>query len=109
MNRGLRKDLDTEVRVTAFDWLQQKTAEYGDVLPRAVLSQGFEFRGHRVPLIGPQGIFKPRLLPEMPLSITTAPHGPYDDSFDDDGFLLYKYRGTDPSHHENAGLRKAMF
>ena len=63
---------------------------------------------------GPQGIFKPAILPEMPLSITTAPPEPsrprpYDDSFSSDGsFLLYRYRGTHPAHHENVGLRLAM-
>ncbi len=99
---------DTEVRLAAFDWLSKKSAEYEDVIPRPVLSRGFEFRGQRVPLVGPQGIFKPKILDKIPLSITTSPKGPYDDSFGVDGFLLYRYRGTDPRHHENVGLRKAL-
>ena len=45
---------------------------------------------------------------EVPLSITTTPHGPYDDSFRPDGLLRYRYRGTDPDHIENRGLRFAM-
>jgi len=102
-------NLDAEVRLAAFNWLSQRIDSLGDVLPRSILAQGFDFRGKRVPLLGPQGIFKPRILPEIPLSITTAPKGPYDDSFGPDGFLLYKYRGTDPKHHENVGLRKALF
>lgn len=108
MNSSSSRHIDAEVRMAAFDWLSQKTIELGDVLPRAVLSQEFQFHGQRIPLLGPQGIFKPKILPELPLSITTAPRGPYDDSFDNDGFLLYKYRGTDQRHHENSGLRKAM-
>ncbi len=80
---------------------------FGDVLPRLILAQGFVFKGTRVPLLGPQGIFKPKVLTEIPLSITTSPKGPYDDSFASDGYLLYRYRGTDPQHHENVGLRKA--
>ena len=108
MNSSYSRHIDAEVRMAAFDWLSQKTIELGDVLPRAVLSQEFQFHGQRIPLLGPQGIFKPKILPELPLSITTAPRGPYDDSFDNDGFLLYKYRGTDQRHHENSGLRKAM-
>ena len=36
-------------------------------------TEGFTFEDQRVPLIAPQGIFKPRLLPEIPLSITTVP------------------------------------
>ena len=53
-----------------------------------------------MPLIGPQGIFKPALLAEMPISITTVPvregeARPYDDGVGPDGFLRYRYRGTD--------------
>jgi putative restriction endonuclease len=61
-----------------------------------------------VPLLGPQGIFKPAVLPELPLSITTAPDGPYDDSFTPAGLLSYRYRGVDPNHRDNVGLREAM-
>jgi len=99
--------LDAEVRLAAFEWLERRIESIGDVLPRSILAQGFEFKGTRVPLLGPQGIFKPKILPEIPLSITTSPKGPYEDSFATDGFLLYKYRGTNPQHHENVGLRKA--
>jgi len=102
-------NLDAEVRLAAFEWLTQRINSFGDVLPRSNLAQGFEFKGKRVPLLGPQGIFKPKILLEIPLSITTAPKGPYDDSFASDGFLLYKYRGTNTEHHENVGLRKALF
>lgn len=106
-------DLDHAVRLRAFDFLADKTSQQGEVLPREILSTGFLFEGRRVPLIGPQGIFKPAVLPEMPLSITTAPvregeARPYNDDVDDHGLLNYRYRGTDPSHHENVGLRLAM-
>jgi putative restriction endonuclease len=102
-------DLDQKVRLTAFKWLEEQMRVHGDVLPRSILAEGFEFETQRVPLIGPQGIFKPKLLPQIPLSITTAPKGPYDDSFDPDGLLMYRYRGTDPQHRDNAGLRMALF
>ena len=85
--------------------LEQKNI-LGDVLPRKLLEQGFLFEGIKIPLVSPQGIFKPQML-EIPLSITTAPKGPYNDSFSDDGLLLYRYRGTDPSHRDNVGLRIA--
>lgn len=63
--------------------------------------------------MGPQGIFKPRVLREIPLTITTTPivegeTRPYDDAFGEDGLLRYRYRGVDPTHHENVGLRLAM-
>src|SRR5699024_2637301 len=55
----------------------------------------------------PQGIFKPSQL-HLPLTIRTSPKGPYTDSFYENDFLLYKYRGTDPMHRDNVGLRKCM-
>lgn len=63
--------------------------------------------------MGPQGIFKPAALPDAPLSITTVPFvegmaRPYEDEVGADGFLRYRYRGTDPLHHDNVGLRRAM-
>lgn len=100
--------LDAEVRIAAFDWLRRKVDELGDVLPWELLLEGFEFRGTRVPLVGPPGIFKPKILPRLPLSITTAPSGPYDDGFAADGRLAYRYRGEDPQHRDNVGLREAM-
>jgi hypothetical protein len=74
-------DLDQRVRLAAFKWLEEQVRIHGDVLPRSILSEGFEFENQRVPLVGPQGIFKPKLLSQIPLSITTAPQGPYEDSF----------------------------
>ena len=98
---------DARVRGAAFDWLGRQVSMHGDVLPRAVLARGFELDGQRVPLIGPQGIFKPRLM-QVPLSITTSPKGPYDDAFGSDNLVRYRYRGTDPQHRDNVGLRFAM-
>jgi putative restriction endonuclease len=106
-------ELDEKVRLAAFAFLEGLVREFGDSLPRGRLEQGFSFDGQRVPLVGPQGIFKPAVLPRIPLSITTAPRSPrkprpYDDGFLPDGSIVYRYRGTDPQHHENAGLREAM-
>ena len=100
--------LDHQVRLAAFEWLSKQAQFHGDVLPRSVLLKGLEFQGQRVPLVSPQGIFKPKILPEIPLSITTTPEGPYDDSFDAGNLLVYRYRGTNPKHPDNVGLRKAM-
>lgn len=106
--------LDAAVRLRAFDFLMEQRRRFGESpLPRAVLERGFDFDGARVPLIGPQGIFKPAILPEVPLTITTAPlvenrERPYDDGFIEGGFLRYRYRGTDPHHRDNVGLRVAM-
>ena len=67
------QDEDAPVRTAAFQFLQDQTQVYGDVLPRTVLALGFVHEQHRVPLVGPQGIFKPAAMRDMPLSITTAP------------------------------------
>ena len=98
---------DTYVRQSAFRWLENQILIYGDVLPRTLLALGFDFEGHRVPLLGPQGIFKPAIL-DIPLSITAIPDGPYDDGYLTDTLIRYRYRGTDPQHRDNRGLREAM-
>jgi putative restriction endonuclease len=100
-------DVDLQVRLAAFNWLSEQVNFHGDVLPRQLLQQGFEFQGQRISLVAPQGIFKPQIL-DLPLSITTAPKGPYDDYFGKDNFLIYRYRGNDPNHRDNAGLRKVF-
>lgn len=99
--------LDKEIRIAAFNWLSEQTQKFGDVLPRTLLQKGFKFRDRKIPLVSPKGIFKPKIM-EIPLTITTSPKGPYEDSFNDENLLLYKYRGTDPRHSDNVGLRKAM-
>jgi putative restriction endonuclease len=106
-------DLDAQIRLQAFSYLELLSVRYGNELPLKSLVAGFEFEGRRVPLVSPQGIFKPAILPELPLSIKTVPveegkRRPYDDELGDDGLIRYKYRGTDPMHRDNIGLRLAM-
>src|SRR5213593_2696681 len=107
------RDLDTAVRLKSFEFLEEIVSLYGDAVPRDVLATGFQFEGNRVPLVGPQGIFKPAILPDIPLSITTVPivegqPRPYDDEIGPDGLIRYRYRGRDPTHRDNTGLRVAM-
>jgi putative restriction endonuclease len=104
--------LDTAVRQAAINFVLGRIRVYGDDLPYPELAIGFDFRGHQVHLLGPQRIFKPRLL-DYPLTIATAPTqagkvAPYDDAWTPDGFLEYRYRGDDPRHPDNAGLAMAM-
>lgn len=106
-------DIDERVRLAAFDFVARQVEIHGDVLPRRILQDGFTFEGIRVPLMGPQGIFKPAVMRDMPLTITTAPlvpgkERPYEDEIGAGGFINYKYRGIDPQHRENTGLRRAM-
>jgi putative restriction endonuclease len=110
---GTERDVDMEVRLAAFGFLNALRGPRLAPLRYSDLVAGFEFEGQRVPLLGPQGIFKPRVLREMPLSVQTAPEKagkprPYDDRPEDDGLWRYRYRGQDPSHPDNVGLRRAM-
>jgi len=104
--------LDAAVRQAAINFVLDRIRVHGDDLPYDELRDGFTFRGHQVHLLGPQGIFKPRLL-DYPLTITTAPPAagkaaPYHDGWNKDGFLEYRYRGEDPRHRDNTGLAVAM-
>lgn len=99
---------DQEIRLAAFDWLTEQVDVHGDVLPRRLLEQGFILDGERVTLVGPQGIWKPRVMPELPLSIATTTGGPYLDSFSYNDLLLYSYRETDPDLWINRALRKCI-
>ena len=105
-------EVDSQVRLRAFDFLEQQTRLHGGTLPWKVLSRGFDHEGLRVPLVGPQGIFTPAVL-DLPLTITTAPpvpgkRPPYDDELGANDLLRYRYRGTDVSHRDNVGLRELM-
>jgi putative restriction endonuclease len=104
---------DRQVRLKAFEFLERETSLHGEVLPWRLLLEGFVFDGTRVPLVSMQGIFKPAVLADVPLTIRTAPEAPgqprpYDDGLDDGGHLVYRYRGIDPQHRDNVGLRLAM-
>ncbi len=98
---------DDNIRAAAFEWLQEQTLLYGDALPRDILEKGFVSQGHQITLLGPKGIWKPKVM-QLPISITTAPHGHYDDGAVADGSWHYKYRGSNPYHKDNVGLREAM-
>lgn len=100
-------DWDTKVRLRAFRWLEEVSPAHEDILPRAVLQQGFQLEGRDISLVAPNGIFTPKGC-TYPLSITTVMNGPYPDRFEDAHRLSYRYRGTDPQHRDNIGLRNAM-
>ena len=103
-----RQDL---IRTAAFSWVDQ-LSDHGERPVAWADLVGFTFEGVRVPLVSQQGIFKPAVL-DLPISIRTtyrAPgeERPYEDEVDADGFLLYRYRGTDPHHYQNQWLREVM-
>lgn len=100
--------MEDQIRLAAFHWLKTQNEIHGDILPRNILENGFDFHGERITLVGPSGIWKPRQFRIKPLSITTILNGPYKDALTSDGFVSYKYRGIDPNHRDNVGLRLAM-
>jgi len=91
-----------------FDWLSIQVNLHGDVLDWQLLSYAFRYEDQRIPLLGPQGIWKPAIIEKYPLSITTVPESIYQDRFSEENTLHYHYRGTAPNHRDNVGLRKAM-
>jgi len=96
---------DITIRRAVFDWLTEQRQEHGEAFSRASL-ESFSLDGKRIPLVGPQGIWKPAVC-ELPLSITTV-EGRYPDTIDGQaGKLSYSYRRNDPDHRDNAGLRTA--
>ena len=103
-------DLDDRFRLEVFRWLRQRTVmrPNREVTWRELVE--FQFEGTTAPLIGAQGIWNPRQL-ELPISVATAPPepgrpAPYDDGAGEGGTLLYRYRGTNPDHPRNVGLRR---
>ena len=102
---------EERARLAVFDFLASLAEVHGDVLPRSVLNAGVPFDRQVIRLLGPQGIFKPSQF-QLPLTITTVPpvpgkEPPYPDHAEGD-LLRYSYRGDDPQHRDNIGLRWAM-
>lgn len=106
------EDVERRVRLSAFSFLESQTARRGEVLDWSVLTRTFKVGGRAVPLLGASGIWKPEIL-SLPISLTTAPPKPgqpppYEDGVGPDGLLRYRYQGTDPANHFNAGLREVF-
>lgn len=66
---------DHAVRLAAFRFLEEQVRLSGEegAIRRSVLERGFVLDGERVPLLGPQGIFKPRVLEPVRLSFLWRP------------------------------------
>ena len=64
-------DADLRVQLAAFAFLDERHKLTDGLFDRHELQRGFILDGNRVPLLAPQGIFKPRVC-RLPLSITTS-------------------------------------
>jgi putative restriction endonuclease len=100
---------DEDVRTSCFSRLAVLQAQYGDELPyQGVLSEGFPFRGRRVPFLNYQkGIYRAAVQRgPAALSIQTSASSPYADEETDDGFF-YDYRAGSVDQPDNRALRAA--
>jgi putative restriction endonuclease len=98
---------DLSIRIAAFEWLNEQRRIYGDVLPFKLLQYQFVYKGEVVHLVGTTGIWKPKQC-KYPISILTSVRGVYDDGPEGMEFINYKYRGDDPYHSDNVGLRNVF-
>jgi len=98
--------MENEIRISVFLWLKEQSLLNGGIFERKDLIYGFKYQGEQITLVGPTGIWTPRNF-RIPISITTTSSGPYDDGFNDEGFLEYRYRGSNPNHRDNIGLKNA--
>ncbi len=104
----MEDSLSQKIRLAAFDWLKQQVTIHGDVLPHSLLSNEFKFNGERIALLGPKGIWKPQSIRKYPLTITTIMNSGYSDGIATETLLHYSYRGDNPNHSDNVGLREAL-
>jgi putative restriction endonuclease len=107
-------DPDLALRQAAITTAIDLRGTYDDLVPRAVLLKGFEFRGRRISFGSFQrGIHRPKEMQgPAALSLMTAPpvpgkSRPYDDVFDPDGPVIYHYRSGSIDQPDNRALRAA--
>jgi putative restriction endonuclease len=99
---------ELSVRLKVFKWLRARADAIGSIFDGRELNAGIVIDGRQVTLKGQTGIWYPAGF-SRPISITTVLDGPYRlDDIGDDGILTYAYRGQDPEHRDNRGLREAM-
>jgi putative restriction endonuclease len=103
---------DALLRASIFNHLDRLLARNPEGCLPSSLINTFQFKGQPLRLIVQSGIWKPASLSaSLTIRTTYTPPNqlpPYTDLEGDDGLIHYKYRGTDPNHADNRGLREAM-
>lgn len=100
---------DDDVRSSCFASLDVLCARYGEEIPYpGGLSEGFAFRGRRVPFLSTQkGIYRAAAQTgPAALAVQTSWKSPYGDAETDDGYL-YAYRAGSVDQPDNRALRSA--
>jgi putative restriction endonuclease len=109
-------DFDWRLRLAVFDRVSSLKREPNDLVSARDLNLGIEFEGQHVPIWNQQrGIYRPAVLGKGGAAltiVTTAPKigkpAPYDDHLgEDDDWIAYRYRGTDPFTFDNVALQRA--
>lgn len=101
---------DDDVRSSCFASLDVLCARFGDEIPYpGGLSEGFSFRGSRVPFLSTQkGIFRAAVQQgPAALSVQTSWKSPYGDAETESGYL-YAYRAGSTDQPDNRALRSAF-
>jgi putative restriction endonuclease len=98
---------DRSIREAVFNWLSDREQRNINVHTWNELTEGVVINGERITLAGATGIWIPHGF-DMPISLRTGADASYFDTIGDDGILTYAYRGNDPDHRENRGLKAAM-
>ncbi|GAA3702455.1 HNH endonuclease [Zhihengliuella alba] len=104
-------DEELALRHSAIEWLKIRSDDGAEPLTRDEILD-FEYRGQKFRLQATQtGIWKPRIL-RAALSFQTVfrtpgQARPYEDEVGRDGLIRYMWRGDDPLHPDNVGLRFA--
>ena len=109
-------DPDYAIRCAALDHVRELSRRYDDVVPRAVLLEGFVYAGERWSLGSLQnGIYRPRRFSgPAALTLLTAAQqpgqpAPYEDDIDPaSGTILYHYRAGSIDQPDNRALRAAF-
>lgn len=94
------------LRERIFAKVRELATEFGGALTYKQLLN-FEIDGERIALVGQRGIINPQLF-DATLTVTSAAEGPYDDHFDDNGILRYKFEAGDPRAGSNRKMLVAM-
>lgn len=103
---------DLEFRELFFAWLRARLVTDPYVTREELASVPVGGKQFRV--LGPQtGIWRISQLSDSAIGIATSfvadpRKRPYEDGEGHDGLLRYKWRGTNPNHADNVGLRNAM-